>query len=123
VAGAEWRTYQPAGPPDRERVREQLEATRHAFHGLVARVSADDWRRRSAISAWTIGEVLVHITVYLTVVIPRGVAGGADGETLGRLSALRRKLLAGRLAQQHGNALDGAARGSDVDLAHVRLGS
>ena len=43
----------------------ELEATRQAFHALVAALTPADWIRPSANPAWTIGEVLWHITGYL----------------------------------------------------------
>jgi uncharacterized damage-inducible protein DinB len=41
------------------------EATRQAFYAIVATLSPADWTRPSANPAWTIGEVLWHITGYL----------------------------------------------------------
>jgi uncharacterized protein (TIGR03083 family) len=43
----------------------ELEATRQAFHAMVATLTPADWTRPSANPAWTIGEVLWHITGYL----------------------------------------------------------
>lgn len=43
----------------------ELEATRQAFHTLVATLTPADWSRPSANPAWTIGELLWHITGYL----------------------------------------------------------
>ena len=43
----------------------ELEATRQAFFALVATLTPADWTHPSANPAWTIGEVLWHITGYL----------------------------------------------------------
>jgi hypothetical protein len=40
----------------------ELEATRVAFHSLLNTVSNAGWRKKSPSSAWTIGEVFVHLT-------------------------------------------------------------
>jgi hypothetical protein len=48
----------------------ELERTREAFHGLLARLVSEDWDRPSANPAWTIGEVLWHIAKY-PLVIPQ----------------------------------------------------
>lgn len=47
---------------DRKALRENLEATRDAFHRLAAAVGDRRWREKSPYSAWTMGEVLVHLT-------------------------------------------------------------
>jgi hypothetical protein len=79
MSGELWRTATPVGPPDRAVLRAELEATRDAFHGLVGRLSPADWRRKSSVPDWTVGEVAVHVTVYLTTVIPRGVSFARAG--------------------------------------------
>jgi len=43
----------------------ELEATRQAFHILLDSLAPADWTRPSLNPAWTIGEVLWHITGYL----------------------------------------------------------
>jgi len=43
-------------------LQSELEATRQAFHALIESLPADRWRQPSPSSAWTIGEVLVHLT-------------------------------------------------------------
>jgi hypothetical protein len=48
--------------PDRVVLRAQLEATRTAFHQLLASSSGAQWRQKSRTSGWTVGEVLVHLT-------------------------------------------------------------
>ena len=46
---------------DRGVVRAELEAVRGAFHRLVAE-AGPRWHEKSATTAWTVGEVLVHLT-------------------------------------------------------------
>jgi len=43
-------------------LRAELEATRTAFHTLLERVSKSGRRQKSPSSAWTAGEVVVHLT-------------------------------------------------------------
>ncbi len=43
-------------------LRSELEATREAFHTLLEKVSKVEWRQKSPASAWTVGEVFVHLT-------------------------------------------------------------
>jgi hypothetical protein len=46
---------------DRAKLCEELEATREAFHRLVE-AAGPRWHDKSATCAWTVGEVLVHLT-------------------------------------------------------------
>ncbi|MGE5602843.1 MAG: maleylpyruvate isomerase N-terminal domain-containing protein, partial [Nitrososphaerales archaeon] len=54
-------TVQSQTVPDRAALRAMLEATRTAFHRLVDSAAGDKWREKSPKSAWTRGEVLVHL--------------------------------------------------------------
>jgi hypothetical protein len=46
---------------------------------------AEAWDRPSVVPSWTVGEVAVHITSYLTIVIPTGVAAAREGRRWGGL--------------------------------------
>lgn len=48
--------------PDRTALRAELEATRAAFHRLLDSASGERWHDKSPTCAWTVGEVLVHLT-------------------------------------------------------------
>ena len=50
---------------DRTVLRRQLEETRSAFHAVVEQLSDADWHRKTSSTAWTIGEVLAHLTFTL----------------------------------------------------------
>ena len=50
---------------DRTVLRSQLEETRSAFHALVEQLTDADWHRKTSSTAWTIGEVLTHLTYTL----------------------------------------------------------
>ncbi len=52
----------PADSPLHQSLRAELEATRQAFHTVLGSLSREDWERPSLNPAWTIGEVLTHIT-------------------------------------------------------------
>jgi len=54
----------PGQPPvtvDRAALGADLEATRKAFHDLVASIGEQGWHRRSAAMGWTNGQVLQHL--------------------------------------------------------------
>jgi hypothetical protein len=49
----------------RSEIRVELETTRTSFHELLSSISAEDWSRRSGNLAWTVGEVMYHMTLAL----------------------------------------------------------
>jgi DinB family protein len=51
--------------PDRTALCRHLEETRSAFHAVVEQLSDADWHRKTSSTAWTIGEVLTHLTFTL----------------------------------------------------------
>ena len=53
---------QATGVVDRAQLRADLEATRMAFHRLLDDAAGARWHQKSATCAWTVGEVLVHLT-------------------------------------------------------------
>jgi hypothetical protein len=57
-----------ANSPLHRALRSELETTRQAFHALLASLMPEDWERPSYNPAWTIGELLWHITSYLFVI-------------------------------------------------------
>ena len=69
------------GPSCRTELRAELIATQVAVQQLFAAVSAADWPRRSANPAWTIGEVLAHLTWSLEQ-LPREVERARQGRGL-----------------------------------------
>ncbi len=64
---------------DKEALRAELEATRAAFHALASALSEDQWRRKSPTTAWTTGEVLVHLTWSLGY-LPKEIAQARRGK-------------------------------------------
>jgi hypothetical protein len=65
--------------PDRMALRSELEATRTTFHTLLDSISDDQWCQKSPGSAWTVGEVLVHLTLTLEF-LPKEVASARRGK-------------------------------------------
>ena len=63
---------------DRGQVRAELEAARETFHRLVAE-AGPRWHEKSATTAWTVGEVLVHLTWALEY-LPREVEAARKGK-------------------------------------------
>ena len=58
----------------RESLEQDLEAARSQFIGLLDSLTEADWKRKSAIPAWTVGQLMWHLSWALGLV-PRGVAG------------------------------------------------
>jgi uncharacterized protein (TIGR03083 family) len=58
-------SFPPEEGPMHQALRAELEATRQAFQAVLALLTPADWSRPSTNPAWTIGEVLWHITGYL----------------------------------------------------------
>ena len=52
---------QPLTTPDKESIRAEIESTRADFHTLLDSLSADDWKRKSANPAWTVGQLMYHL--------------------------------------------------------------
>jgi uncharacterized damage-inducible protein DinB len=46
----------------REQIREELEATRQAYHALLESLAEEDWKKPSGNPAWTVGQLMVHMT-------------------------------------------------------------
>ena len=59
-------------------LRAELEATRTAFHTLLDSVSITGWRQKGSSSAWTIGEIFVHLTWALEY-LPKEVESARHG--------------------------------------------
>ncbi len=47
----------------RAEIRAELEATREAYHALLNTLSDEDWRKPSGNAAWTVGQVIYHMTM------------------------------------------------------------
>lgn len=46
----------------REEIRQELESTRQAYHALLDSLSEEDWKKPSGNPAWTVGQLMVHMT-------------------------------------------------------------
>jgi hypothetical protein len=47
----------------RKEIRADLEATRDAYHALLNSLSDEDWHKPSGNPAWTVGQVVYHMTM------------------------------------------------------------
>ena len=65
--------------PDRAAMRAELEATRMAYHALLAQLTDADWSRRDGATRRTIGEDMVHITSLLEGILPLAVDAAREG--------------------------------------------
>ena len=54
-------------------LRHALHQTRAGFHALLRSLSEDDWSKHSPNTAWSVGELLAHLTLSLEI-IPEQVA-------------------------------------------------
>jgi hypothetical protein len=69
---------QEAAIPDRAKLRADLEATRATFHRLLDAAAGERWHAPSGTGAWTVGEVLVHLTWALEY-LPQEVESARQG--------------------------------------------
>ena len=51
---------QPAAV-DREAMRAEIDATHKAYHELLDSLSDEDWKKKSANPAWTVGQLMWHM--------------------------------------------------------------
>jgi hypothetical protein len=47
--------------PDRAALKSELESTRAAYHRLLDSLSEDDWKKKSANPAWSVGQLMWHL--------------------------------------------------------------
>jgi hypothetical protein len=47
--------------PDRNAIRAELETTKTGFHKLLGSLQEDDWKKKSANPAWTVGQLVWHV--------------------------------------------------------------
>lgn len=47
--------------PDKDAIRAELGTTRTAYLDLLASLSPEDWKKRSANPSWTVGQLMWHI--------------------------------------------------------------
>lgn len=72
-------SVQSAPAVDRETLRAGLEAARATFHKLLDTVAGKRWREKSPSSAWTLGEVCVHLT-WSVEYLPQEIAMARQGK-------------------------------------------
>jgi hypothetical protein len=48
-------------PPNREAIRAELEETRTKYHELLDSLSDEDWKKKSANQAWSVGQLMWHL--------------------------------------------------------------
>jgi len=63
-------------------IRAELEATRTAYHALVAMVNEAAWTQKSAGSRRNLAQVLAHIIAYLDVILPMTVGNARAGKNM-----------------------------------------
>ena len=53
-------TEKPA-VPDRQAIRVEIESARTAYHKLLGSLSDEDWSKKSANPAWSVGQLMWHV--------------------------------------------------------------
>ncbi len=48
--------------PDRQAIRAEIESTQTQYHKLLGSLSDEDWRRKSANPAWSVGQLMWHVS-------------------------------------------------------------
>ena len=76
---------QPSRVADRAAIRTDMEATRMAYHQLLASLSDTDLQRPCAISRWTIQELLCHMALLLGQAVPMMVKQARKGKPMPKL--------------------------------------
>jgi hypothetical protein len=103
----------------REAIRAELEATRAAYHDLLARLSEADWGQPSANPAGTVGAVMAQVAETLAAV-PRSVALARAGQNFspprGPTNAINT-----RLTRTMANRHTRATVGTRYDEGHAAL--
>lgn len=87
----------------RSAIRHALQHTRASFHALVGSLSDDDWSKHSPNTAWSVGELLAHLTLSLEI-IPEQVARARRSKGMRNeppvlnhaINVLRSRLVAGK---------------------------
>ncbi|MCB0110999.1 MAG: DinB family protein [Caldilineaceae bacterium] len=69
----------PHSGVDRAVLQAELEATRIAFQTFLTALTAEQWRGKSATSAWTMAEIAVHLTWALEQ-LPQEIASARRGK-------------------------------------------
>jgi hypothetical protein len=52
----------PTTAIDKQAIREELGSTRQAYHDLLDSLSEEDWRKKSANPAWSVGQLMWHLS-------------------------------------------------------------
>jgi hypothetical protein len=109
--------------PDRMVLCRQLEETRFAFHDVVESLTDADWHRKTSSTAWTIGEVLTHLT-YTLAHTPEAIEHVRQGKNYLNPPSLLNwlgHLINRRLAQQSARTQTRASILAWYDKAHTAM--
>jgi hypothetical protein len=71
----------------REEIRAELEDTRQAYHALLNSLTEEDWDKTSGNPAWTVGQLMVHMT-FAPRMLPADVSLIRGGGWMPKLPAL-----------------------------------
>ncbi|MGD9404610.1 MAG: DinB family protein [Anaerolineae bacterium] len=104
----------------REEIREELEATRMAYHALLESLPEKDWKKPSGNPAWTVGQLMVHMT-FAPRMLPADVGMIRSGGWMPKLPAFLfnwANVLMTRWAARNQSA---ESVGALYDVAHDRV--
>jgi hypothetical protein len=89
----EHRKPQRRNPPDKAKLRANLETMRQSFHDLLNTLTEADWNRKApAVSAFSVGGLLTHCLMAVSV-IPQELASIRQGRNFYHLPSWLMKLL------------------------------
>ncbi|HEY8745778.1 MAG TPA: DinB family protein [Chloroflexota bacterium] len=72
--------------PDVAAIREALARTQGEFQALLASLAPGDWRRKAAASAWSVGELIAHLT-WSVEQLPREITAARRGNGMFNMPA------------------------------------
>jgi hypothetical protein len=108
--------------PDLVAIRAELEATRAAYHQLLAAIPDADLDRPCAVSRWTVKEVMAHLLIAVETAIPMMVGRARKSRPMPRFFDSRLgNWLNYRMAVSLARKCDRADLARRYDAAHERL--
>ena len=110
----------PGQFPGNEVLQAALEDARKTFLSLLDEVSETDWRRPSRTTKWTIGEVFCHITGYLDLMLPAGLANARKGKNMLKMPELLGNYFNYMLARRYSRKFSRQTIGEHYEAVHAK---
>jgi hypothetical protein len=107
-------------PTSREALKVELEATRSAFHAMLAEVSQEAWKLPTHTTNWTIGETICHVASYLDVVVPMALANARQGKNMPKMPKAIGNYFNYLMARHYTRKLSRQTIAAQYDSAHTK---